>query len=80
MVSRGELDENRRKIREYGIDFPVVLQPRWKLSKEYGIFATPVAFLIDEDGVIAREVAWGPDQISDLARAGDRGWKEVRLS
>jgi len=80
MVSRGEVEVNRRKVLEHRIDFPVVLQPRWKLSKEYGIFATPVAFLIDEDGVIAREVAQGPDQILDLARARDRAWKEVRLS
>jgi peroxiredoxin len=67
MVTRGGVDENRRKIREHGIDFPVVVQPGRRLSREYGIFATPVAFLIDEDGVIARDVAEGTDAIQAVA-------------
>jgi peroxiredoxin len=77
MISRGEVDTNRRKIEEHGITFPVAIQPRWKVSKEYGIFATPVGFLLDEHGVIARDVARGPDEIMALARdALDQG-KEV---
>ena len=68
MVGRGALGENRRKARKHGVEFPVVVQNRWKLSKEYGIFATPVAFLIDEQGVIAEDVAVGPEQILALAR------------
>jgi peroxiredoxin len=71
MVSRGEIDANRRKTEEHGIDFPVVIQPGWKLSKEYGIFATPVAFLIGEDGVIARDVAQGREQILALAASAE---------
>ena len=47
-----------------------MLQEKWKLSKEYGIFATPVAFLIGENGVIAKDVAVGTDAI--LALAHDR--------
>jgi peroxiredoxin len=67
MVSRGGLEENRRKAEAFGVEFPVVLQSGWKLSKKYGIFATPVAFLIDEDGVIERDVARGPSEILSLA-------------
>lgn len=67
MVGRGDKDENRDKAEKFGIEFPVVLQDKWKLSKEYGIFATPVAFLIAEDGVIAKEVAVGKDAILALA-------------
>jgi peroxiredoxin len=67
MVSRGGLEENRRKAEAFGIEFPVVLQSGWKLSKKYGIFATPVAFLIDEQGVIERDVARGPSEILSLA-------------
>lgn len=70
MVGRGDVSENRRKVSEHGIEFPVVVQDHWKLSKKYGIFATPVAFLIDEDGVIAADVAQGADQIVALAREG----------
>jgi len=70
MVGRGETEENRRKAEQHGIEFPVVLQEKWKLSKEYGIFATPVAFLISEEGVVARQVARGADEILALAQAG----------
>jgi peroxiredoxin len=69
-VSRGELEENLRKADEHAIDFPVVIQNGWRLSKQYGIFATPVAFLIDENGVIAAKVAKGRDEILRLANAG----------
>jgi peroxiredoxin len=68
VVSRGEPAENRRKADASGVEFPIVLQPGWKLSKKYGIFATPVAFLVDEEGVIERDVARGPTEILALAR------------
>jgi peroxiredoxin len=78
MISRGGVDANRQKVEEHGITFPVAIQPRWKVSKEYGIFATPVGFLLDEHGVISRDVARGPEEIMALARdARDHG-KEVR--
>ncbi len=67
MVGRGDLEENRAKAREYGLPFPVVVQAKWEISRKYGIFATPVAFLIDEDGVIAQSVAIGADAILTLA-------------
>jgi peroxiredoxin len=78
LVGRGDLEENRSKAEQSGIDFPYVLQERWKLSKQYGIFATPVGFLIDEQGMIAHEVAVGPDQIIALARE-QRGSERVAL-
>jgi peroxiredoxin len=68
LVSRGEPPENLHKAETAGVGFPVVLQPGWRLSKEYGIFATPVAFLIDEEGVIERDVVRGPNEILALAR------------
>jgi peroxiredoxin len=66
LVGRGDVEENRKKAAEHGYQFPVVLQDGWKLSREYGIFATPVAFLIDEQGTISRNVAQGVDQIVAL--------------
>ncbi len=76
MVGRGEPEENRRKARQFGIKFPVVVQEHWMLSKEYGIFATPVAFLIGEDGRISNDVASGRDEILALAQAGVPAGKE----
>jgi peroxiredoxin len=66
MVGRGDLAENQRKVAELGLDFPVVMQEKWKLSKEYGIFATPVGYLIGEDGVIRSDVAMGGGAILSL--------------
>jgi peroxiredoxin len=66
VISRGSIEENRQKAEAHGFEFPVVLQDRWKLSKKYGIFATPVAFLIGEDGRTEREVAVGLEQIRNL--------------
>jgi peroxiredoxin len=76
MVGRGEAEENRKKAEQHGIQFPVVMQEKWRLSKEYGIFSTPVAFLVSEDGVIAKDVAVGSDSIIALAQEGLRQQKE----
>jgi peroxiredoxin len=79
MVSRGYPEENRRKCAEHGIDFPVGIQRGWRVSKEYGIFATPVAFVVDADGVIARAVARGPEAIVALAEAEIGAREEAHL-
>jgi peroxiredoxin len=73
MVGRGEAEMNRRKAQDYGVNFPVVLQRHWELSAEYGIFATPAAFLIGPDGVIERNVATGVNDILSLARLPGNG-------
>lgn len=76
LVGRGDPEENRKKAEAHGYEFPVVLQRRWEVSKQYGIFATPVGFLIDEEGVIAKDVATGVDEILALAPRMPAG-KEV---
>jgi len=69
LVGRGNAEENHRKAEQHGFQFPVLLQDRkWKVSKEYGTLATPAAFLIGEDGMIARDAAVGKDPILALAR------------
>jgi peroxiredoxin len=86
MISRGEPKVNRKKAREHGLTFPVLLQRHWEVSKKYAIFGTPVGYLIDEDGVIAADVAVGADAILALVEppnaspTGKRaGWRR-RLS
>jgi len=66
MVSRGDAESNRAKARQHRFGFPVLLQRSWEVSKDYAMFATPVAYLIDEDGVIARDVAGGANAIRSL--------------
>ena len=74
MVSRRDLDENRAKAKKLGLSFPLVLHRQWEISTLYGMFATPIGYLIDEAGLISKDVAVGVDQILELvgesARAG----------
>jgi peroxiredoxin len=66
MVSRGNEEGNRRKAEAFGYPFPVMLQKSWEISKLYGMFATPIAYLIDENGVIEKDVAAGAEPILNL--------------
>lgn len=66
MVSRGGVEANREKVSEHGLSFPVVLQRHWEVSRLYAMFATPIAYLIDEDGRIASKAAAGAKPILNL--------------
>ena len=66
MVSRRDVDENRVKAKKLGLTFPIVLQRQWEISTLYGMFATPIGYLIDEAGVISADVAVGVEQILAL--------------
>lgn len=66
MVSRGDPAANQKKIRQHRLSFPVGLQNHWEISRLYAMFATPIAYRIDEHGVIASPVAKGPDAILRL--------------
>ncbi len=80
MVSRGDAETNLAKIQELDLTFPVVLQRGWNTSREYGMFATPIAYLVDEEGVIAADVAVGIDPILTLASVGDTDPIQSRLA
>ena len=72
MVSKGEPKENRAKVKENGLTFPVVLQQQWEISRRYAMFATPIAYLIDEAGIITHDVAVGIDAIRQLMSRTER--------
>jgi len=72
MISRGDVAENRAKVMEHGLSFPVLLQRQWEISRLYAMFGTPIGYLIDADGVIAADVAVGGQPILDLLAAGPR--------
>ncbi len=71
MVGRGDLEANRRKAQQHHFPFPMVIQAKWKVSQQYGTFATPAAFLVGEDGVLVKDVAVGTDVILTLAHLVD---------
>jgi hypothetical protein len=67
VISRGEVEENRDKASELGLTFPIVLQQKWEVSLKYAMFATPIGYLIDEQGILASDVAVGIEPILALA-------------
>jgi peroxiredoxin len=69
MVSKGKLELNQQKVREHSVQFPVLLQRGAEIAKKYGIFATPVGYLIDEHGTLATDVAIGKEAILQIAAA-----------
>jgi methylamine dehydrogenase accessory protein MauD len=53
VVNNGEPEETRAWALESRARFPVLVQERYSLSRSYEMFASPFAFLIDEQGLIA---------------------------
>jgi peroxiredoxin len=70
VVSRRDIEANRAKARVLGLTFPIVLQKQWEVSLKYAMFATPIGYLIDEQGIIASDVAVGVAPILALADEG----------
>jgi peroxiredoxin len=66
MISRGDVEENRRKVQKHQLTFPVVLQRAWEISRLYAMFGTPIGYLLDEYGIIAADVAVGTEAILAL--------------
>ena len=69
IVSRRDREASRAKATKLGLTFPIVLQKQWEISLKYGMFATPIGYLIDERGVLASDVAVGVEPILSLAEA-----------
>jgi peroxiredoxin len=69
VVSRREVELNRMKATKLGLTFPIVLQQKWEVSLKYAMFATPVGYLIDEQGILASDAAVGVGPI--LALVGE---------
>lgn len=69
VISRRDREANVAKVAELGLTVPVVLQRSWEVSRDYGVFATPVAYVVDDRGVLASGPAVGAQAIRDLAAA-----------
>ena len=67
MISRRDMEATRAKAASLGLNFPIVMQKQWEVSLQYGMFATPIAYLIDEQGVLLGDVAVGVGPILALA-------------
>jgi peroxiredoxin len=67
VISRHDVEATRAKAADLGLSFPIVMQRQWEISLKYGMFATPIGYLIDEQGTIVRDVAVGVEPILALA-------------
>ena len=67
VISRGDAEENRDKASEMRLTFPIVLQKKWEVSLKYAMFATPIGYLINEQGILASDAAVGIEPILALA-------------
>jgi methylamine dehydrogenase accessory protein MauD len=71
VVNNGDRDTVRQWSVEVQACFPVLAQERFTLSRRYEVFATPFAFLIDEQGVIASKGLSSNGQHLRFVLAGD---------
>jgi peroxiredoxin len=67
VISRRDADATRAKAESLGLTYPIVIQKQWEISLKYGMFATPIGYLIDEQGVLLSDVAVGVEPILALA-------------
>ena len=67
VISRRDADATRAKGESLGLSYPIVMQEQWEISLKYGMFATPIGYLIDEQGALLSDVAVGVDPILALA-------------
>jgi methylamine dehydrogenase accessory protein MauD len=74
VVNNAEPEEARQWAEEVHAQFPVAVQQRWAVSKKYEIFATPFAYLIDEQGLItSRGVAGSRQYLGYVLTGASRG-------
>ena len=66
LVSRGDPEANRQKAARYGLTVPIGLQSEWAVSRSYQLLGAPVAYLLDEQGIISADVAAGRSAITTL--------------
>jgi hypothetical protein len=59
IISDGDPDAHR----EFKPSSPIVIDPKYKKAIEFGMYGTPSAVLVDENGIIRTEVAIGSPNI-----------------
>jgi methylamine dehydrogenase accessory protein MauD len=75
VVNNASIDQTRLWAREADARFPVLSQEKYAISKRFETYATPFAFLIDEQGIITSKGLAGSKQYLNfvLSGAGKKG-------
>jgi peroxiredoxin len=68
VISRRDADATRAKADALGLTYPIVVQKQWEISLKYGMFATPIGYLVDEQGILLSDVAVGVEPILALVQ------------
>jgi methylamine dehydrogenase accessory protein MauD len=71
-VNNGLPDDARQWAAETGAQFPVLTQQSRKVSTRYEVFATPFAFLIDEQGIVRAKGIVGSKRHLAYILSGER--------
>lgn len=66
LVALGEADQNRELMEEAGLDCTILLNDGTQVEAFKGL-GTPSAYLVDEEGKVASELALGADNVPALA-------------
>lgn len=61
-------DDIRRFMKNYPVNFPVLLDPHKDLTKEWKVFAFPTSYLLDSKGIVRYSVAGAIDWNSEESR------------
>jgi methylamine dehydrogenase accessory protein MauD len=75
VVNNADLEKTRAWAREAGARFLVLAQEKYAISKRFEAYATPFAFLIDEQGIITSKGIAGSKQHLNFVLSG-AGTKE----
>src|SRR5439155_21575584 len=67
VVTTGDAAANRRFFEEHKTPCPVLLQQQMEVAARYRANGTPTGYLIDEEGLIATELATGAEALFALA-------------
>ncbi len=68
LASSGDVEANRRLAREHGFEASVLLRQDAPAMSAFETFGTPVGYLLDEKGHVAKALAIGADRVPVLAR------------
>ena len=73
-VNNGEPESTRRWATETGARFPVLAQEKFSVAKRYQVFATPFAFLLNEQGFIrSKGIAGTKEYLGYVLNGGNQG-------
>jgi peroxiredoxin len=70
VINNGNLDQTRTWALEAGARFPVLAQEKYAISKRFEAYATPFAFVIDEQGIVRSKGIAGSKQHLNFVLSG----------